>query len=174
MRQRIMIAMALLCRPKLLIADEPTTALDVTVQAQMLELFTSLTAEFGTALIMITHDLGVVAGLADRMMVMYAGRAVGEGNGRRAVLRSAPSLYAGAADLDAACRGAAARRLNPITGLAAQYRASAARLHVPSALRASASSAALPRCRCCASSSTGRAKACHYEGKLVFEEENVA
>jgi oligopeptide transport system ATP-binding protein len=79
MRQRIMIAMALLCRPKLLIADEPTTALDVTVQAQMLELFKSLTAEFGTALIIITHDLGVVAGLANRMMVMYAGRAVETG-----------------------------------------------------------------------------------------------
>ena len=79
MRQRVMIAMALLCEPKVLIADEPTTALDVTVQAQMLELFKSLTTDFGAALVLITHDLGVVAGLADKMMVMYAGRAVETG-----------------------------------------------------------------------------------------------
>ncbi|TKI08150.1 ABC transporter ATP-binding protein [Martelella alba] len=74
MRQRVMIAMALLCRPKLLIADEPTTALDVTVQAQIMTLLNELKREFNTAIIMITHDLGVVAGICDRVLVMYAGR----------------------------------------------------------------------------------------------------
>ncbi len=69
-----MIAMALLCRPKLLIADEPTTALDVTVQAQIMTLLNELKREFNTAIIMITHDLGVVAGICDQVMVMYAGR----------------------------------------------------------------------------------------------------
>jgi peptide/nickel transport system ATP-binding protein len=76
MRQRVMIAMALACKPKLLIADEPTTALDVTIQAQILDLMRTLRAETGTAIILITHDLGVVAELADDVVVMYAGRIV--------------------------------------------------------------------------------------------------
>jgi peptide/nickel transport system ATP-binding protein len=76
MRQRAMIAMALACRPKLLICDEPTTALDVTIQAQILELMRTLREETGTAIILITHDLGVVAELADEVAVMYAGRIV--------------------------------------------------------------------------------------------------
>jgi oligopeptide transport system ATP-binding protein len=169
MRQRIMIAMALLCRPKLLIADEPTTALDVTVQAQMLELFSELTDEFGTAMIMITHDLGVVAGLADRMIVMYAGRVVETGTVDElfydprhpytlGLLSSTPHLEE------------RSRRLNPITGAPPNME------QLPRGCKFH------PRCafrfeRCFAEDPAllsigegARAKACHYEDKLIYEE----
>ena len=102
MRQRVMIAMALITKPELLIADEPTTALDVTVQAQILELIKKMQRELGMAVIFITHDLGVVAGLCDRVLVMYAGRVVESADTRtlfnhpshpytRALQRSIPS-----------------------------------------------------------------------------------
>ncbi|MFE9686320.1 ABC transporter ATP-binding protein [Streptomyces sp. NPDC002701] len=92
MRQRAMIAMALMCDPDLLIADEPTTALDVTVQAQILDLLKDLQQEFGTAIIFITHDLGVISNMADDLLVMYAGRAVERGSVRE-VLRSPKHPY---------------------------------------------------------------------------------
>jgi peptide/nickel transport system ATP-binding protein len=92
MRQRAMIAMALVCDPELVIADEPTTALDVTVQAQILDLLKDLQAETGSAIIMITHDLGVIADIADDVMVMYAGRAIERGT-RREVLKTPAHPY---------------------------------------------------------------------------------
>ena len=106
MRQRVMIAMALCCNPKLLIADEPTTALDVTIQAQILELLRTLVAERNTALILITHDLGVVAGMCERVNVMYAGMFMETGTADRlfaqprhpytlGLLQSVPRLDAG-------------------------------------------------------------------------------
>jgi peptide/nickel transport system ATP-binding protein len=92
MRQRVMIAMALACRPAVLIADEPTTALDVTIQAQILELLRRLQAELGMALLLITHDLGVVAGVAERVSVMYAGQVV-ESCPARTVFRGSRHPY---------------------------------------------------------------------------------
>ncbi len=103
MRQRVMIAMALACEPKLIIADEPTTALDVTIQAQILELMKNLTRELGVAMIIITHNLGVVARYADRVNVMYAGKIIESGDATQiyknpkhpytlALLRSVPRL----------------------------------------------------------------------------------
>ena len=104
MRQRAMIAMALVNDPELLIADEPTTALDVTVQAQILDLMRDLQKEFGSAIIMITHDLGVVAEIADDVLVMYAGRAVEHGPVKDDLLPPRAPVHLGSADLDAAPR----------------------------------------------------------------------
>ncbi|HEX9038236.1 MAG TPA: ABC transporter ATP-binding protein [Ktedonobacterales bacterium] len=92
MRQRVMIAIALSCNPKLLIADEPTTALDVTIQAQVLDLMKGLAQEFNTATLLITHDLGVVAGTCDRVAVMYAGRIV-ESSSTRTLFKTPAHPY---------------------------------------------------------------------------------
>lgn len=92
MRQRVMIAMAMLLKPKLIIADEPTTALDVTIQAQILDLMKTLNQEFGTAILLITHDLGVVAEMCDRVVVMYAGQVVEE-TSRRQLFRQPRHPY---------------------------------------------------------------------------------
>ena len=97
MNQRVMIAMAIACNPKLLIADEPTTALDVTIQAQILDLLLSLQRERGMALILITHNMGVVAEIAQRVVVMYSGPGDGGARGGRFVRRPATSLHRGAA-----------------------------------------------------------------------------
>lgn len=116
MRQRAMIAMALACQPRLIIADEPTTALDVTVQAQILDLLKDLTRETGASLVLITHDLGVVARYADKVVVMYGGRVVEEAPARQ--LYRAPGhpytqgLLASVPRLD----GRAGERLVPIDG----------------------------------------------------------
>jgi peptide/nickel transport system ATP-binding protein len=123
MRQRVMIAMALACEPRLLIADEPTTALDVTIQAQILDLMRELKARTGSAIMLITHDLGVVAEMAQRVIVMYAGRKVEEASVEdlfarprhpytRGLLDSIPKLGAASAAGEGAARG----RLAEISG----------------------------------------------------------
>ncbi|MGI9133787.1 MAG: ABC transporter ATP-binding protein [Rhodoferax sp.] len=95
MRQRVMIAMALLCEPDVLIADEPTTALDVTVQAQILNLMRELQRDFGTAIILITHDLGVVAGLCDQVLVLYGGQVMEQGSAEAIFYRPSHPYTAG-------------------------------------------------------------------------------
>src|SRR5258708_3339369 len=139
MRQRVMIAMALSCNPKVLIADEPTTALDVTIQAQILDLMRELQETYGTAIILITHDMGVVAENADRVVVMYAGRKVEEADANelfdnpghpytKGLLGSIPHL-------DTAARSGARRpRLNEIKGM------------VPSPVNLPAGCSCAPRC----------------------------
>jgi peptide/nickel transport system ATP-binding protein len=121
MRQRVMIAMALACHPKILIADEPTTALDVTIQAQILHLMLELKEQFGTAIILITHDLGVIAETAERVLVMYAGRKVEEAPVR--ALFAAPrhpytrGLMASVPRLDRAAEPGPRARLVEIPGM---------------------------------------------------------
>jgi oligopeptide/dipeptide ABC transporter ATP-binding protein len=114
MRQRVMIAIALACRPPLVIADEPTTALDVTVQAQILDLLRDMKREFGVSLLIITHDLGVIAEIADRVAIMYAGRIVEQGP-VRAIFRTPAHPYTRGL-LASIPGGAAGSRLRAIEG----------------------------------------------------------
>ena len=173
MRQRAMIAMALALDPAVLIADEPTTALDVTVQAQILELIARLREELGTAVVMITHDLGVVAEYCDRIAVMYAGRVVEEGTGRD-VYYGAQHPYAwGLLRSISRLDDAPDARLTPIKGLPPSL------IHVPSGC------AFHPRCpyvfdRCrtevpvLATTEGIHAAACHLaidDRKRIFSEE---
>ena len=139
-----MIAIAVANRPALLIADEPTTALDVTIQAQILDLLADLRRESGMSLIFITHNLGIVSEIADRVVVMYAGHVVEQGAVARGVRRAAASLHAGAArrgaergrdarrdPRDRAAAGPVSRRLPLPSALQPRHRG----LHEPQALR---------------------------------------
>ncbi len=149
MRQRVMIAMALACNPKILIADEPTTALDVTIQAQILHLMLELKERFGTAIILITHDLGVIAETAQRVVVMYAGRKVEEAP-VRALFRTprhpyTRGLLASVPRLERAAAGRAAAAADGDRGHGALAQGHAAGLHLRRRAAASrASSAATP------------------------------
>ena len=135
MRQRVMIAIALSCKPRLLIADEATTALDVTVQAQIVELVKRLTHESGTAVMWISHDLGVVAGMCDRVQVMYAGRVVEGGPVDDLFHRPSHGYTLGLMNASPRIDGAAQDRLVPIEGMP------------PDGARPAALCPFLPRCR---------------------------
>ena len=162
MRQRVMIAMALSCNPKLLIADEPTTALDVTIQAQILELLNELKAKLEMAVMLITHDMGVIAETAQRVVVMYGAQVVEEAPVGGAVQGAAASLHAGAAALDPADRPgrdrAAAARADPGHG------ADAARRH---SSRAAGSRRAAVRQAACTSRTRRRSRKCRPGHKVA-------
>ncbi len=138
MRQRVMIAMALACRPRLLIADEPTTALDVTIQSQILDLMRGLKEQMGSALLLITHDLGVVAEMAERVVIMYAGRKVEEAPVRELFARPlhpyTRGLLAAVPRLGQTARGKNRKKLTEIRG------------NVPSLLKPIPGCAFAPRC----------------------------
>ena len=158
MRQRAMIAMALACEPKLMIADEPTTALDVTIQAQILGLLRELVAEENAALILITHDLGVVAGMCERVNVMYAGMFMETGSADSSSA-PAPSVHAGSPPERPSPRHGQRARLHPIEG--APRTCSAPRRHVRSSHAAgSRSISRAGRCRRSAQIEPGHNVAC--------------
>jgi ABC-type dipeptide/oligopeptide/nickel transport system ATPase component len=117
MRERAMIAMAMACDPVLLIADEPTTALDVTIQAQILVLMRDLRRRRNTAILLSTHDLGVIADMADEVAVMYAGRIVEQGPVEKGLRQPAASLYGGAPPLAPAAPDTQAEPLKVIRGM---------------------------------------------------------
>ena len=165
MRQRVMIAIALAMRPAILVADEPTTALDVTVQAEILALARALQAEHGTTLVWITHDMGVVAELADEVAVMYGGRIVEHAPARDLFAAPAHPYTAALLETVASARAAAEAALRGRRRPAAERRR-AAGLPVPPALPAS-------RCRCARRdagpprSAAGHDAACHLLGSAA-------
>ncbi len=159
MRQRVLIAMALACRPSLVIADEPTTALDVTIQAQVLDLLREMKDTLGLALLLITHDLGVIAETADRVAVMYAGRIVEEGPVRAIFREPQHPVHARPAGVDAR------RRAGPAPARHRRQRADArlaAAAAAPSTRAApTASTRARPRRRPNSRSATGHTARCY-------------
>ena len=161
MRQRAMIAMALALNPDLLIADEPTTALDVTVQAQILDLIDRLKEEFNAAVVIITHDLGVVAEHCDDILVMYAGKAVEFGERRRHLLRAAPPVHVGPAAVDPAPGRRDVGAPAPDQGAAAVADQRAAGLRLPPALPVRDGTVQERRCPTLIPSNGHHASACH-------------
>ena len=163
MRQRVMIAMALSCDPELILCDEPTTALDVTIQDQILRLLAQLCRESGTSLMFVTHDLPVVAQVCHKVAVMYAGRIVERGTVSEVFTPAAAPLHPGPAAV-----GARRRSPRPVPGtdprLAAEPDQPAVRLPVPPPVRSSPRTTARSSTRRCACSTGDRATAClHYE-----------